>query len=113
MVKKNDFSLIFWIHLFSAITFTFSFILFSWYLIIAGILIFYLQIWTFGNCIHTINEFNSKSNKSSWYHYYLNKAGININRKRVNFFIVYIKPVIVLCLALIIQIAFKINPLII
>ncbi len=102
---------IFLIHTFLSLIFVLAFILFSWYLIIIGIIIYYLQIFLIGNCILTNIEFNSSSKRNSWYHFYLTKLGFKLDRDKVNFFVIYIKPWIILCISLVLQIVFKINPL--
>lgn len=107
--KKTD--KIFFIHLIVSLIFNLSFLLFSWKIILLGILIYYLQIIILGNCIFTIIQFKSNSKNNSWYHFLLSKIGLKLNRKRVNFFIIYIKPWIILILSIILQLVIKIEPL--
>ena len=98
------------IHLIEIIISWFSPFLISWYFIILGVLIYYLQIYFIGNCILTKIQFEEK-NKKAYYTYLLEKLGFKPDNRKVTFFVVNVKPYIILAIAIFIQIILKIKPL--
>jgi hypothetical protein len=81
MGESKDFGLVFWLHL-AIIIFIFSSpFLFSWKLILAGVILYYIQVWIFGTCVLALWEFSSED--GSFFAHYLPKIGINLSRKKI------------------------------
>jgi hypothetical protein len=98
------------IHLIELIIVWLSPFLISWYFIIFGILFYHLQMCLIGDCILTKIQFGEK-NKKADYTYLLEKLGFKPDNKKVNFFVINIKPYIILFIAILLQIILKIKPL--
>jgi len=108
MVKDT---FLFYLHIITIIIFNLSFLLFDYRLIILGVFLYYLQIFIFGNCILTTLQFG-KSKNNSFYHYLLDKLGIKLRKENVNFFIIYVKPSLVIIISLMWQLILNFTPLI-
>jgi hypothetical protein len=101
-----------YLHLFIIILAWSSPLWLDWKLIIAGILIYYIQLLIFGNCILTKLEFASKIREMTFYSYLLEKVGFKFNRAIIIILADYVFPYVILGLSLMIQIVLKINPFI-
>ena len=110
MKNKNDFGIIFWLHL-AIIAFGFtSPILLSWKVILLLIILFYVQLLIFGNCILTIKELGNEKTSKTFTHYYLTKLGIVLNEKRITLAIDYVIPWIIFYVALVWQLSLNHHP---
>ncbi len=69
MKNKNDFGLIFWIHLILIILVYASPFLFNFYIMIVLVLLYYLQIIIFNGCILTEKQFGKREYMTFYYHY--------------------------------------------
>lgn len=103
------------VHMIIAILAATSFIWLDYKILLIGILLFWLQILVFGSCVLTIAQFKNKD--TVFIGVYLNKILRYFNFKELTIkqqkiFVRYIEPAIILLLALILQVIFKIKPLI-
>ena len=106
---QKDYSLIFWIHLIINFIFIFSWILFSWQIIIIGEIILQMQYLFLRGCILSKAEFGKDE---ACIPYYLYKWKLIKNKQTNKIFIRYYLPIIVIILSLIWQIWLNKNPLI-
>ena len=108
--SKKDYEFIFWVHLILTLIFLLSWLFFSWYIVLIGEIILQLQYWLLKGCVLSQAEFG---NEEACIPYYLFKWKIIKNKKKTLIFFRYYVPLIVIALALILQLVFKISPLII
>ncbi|EKE16418.1 MAG: hypothetical protein ACD_11C00017G0008 [uncultured bacterium] len=106
---NNDYSFIFWVHLIINLIFVFSFLLFSWWLIIIGEIILQLQYIIMKGCVLSKAEFG---HDEACIPYYLHKWKLIKDKHKNKIFVRYFLPVIVIILAIIFQIVLNIRPLI-
>lgn len=100
-----------WFHLFEIILVWFSPFLISWYLIISLIILNYIQIVLLGDCVLTRMQFGNK-NKKTYYTFLLEKLGFKPDNKKVTFFVINVKPFILLFISFIWQILLNNRPLV-
>jgi len=81
MKQQKDFGLIFWVHLILIILLWASPFWLSWKLIILAIVLYYLQLLVFKDCILTKAQFGEKKRSTTFYWYYLTKLGFRLDRK--------------------------------
>lgn len=110
MDKNKDFGLLFWVHIFVLCLMYFSPFLFSWKIVFAGILAYYLQLLIFGGCVLTIKELGAER-KEGFNAYYLRKMGFRVNERKLKITLNVIVPSAILIFALIWQVALKRSPL--
>lgn len=101
---RQDFGLIFWLHLAAIIGIWASPFILSWKLIVVGIFLYYLQLLIIGDCILTRQQFLSAKREVTFYSYYLEKFGIRFERREVRIVADYIMPPVILGIALMWQI---------
>lgn len=101
MSKK--FGFLFWLHLIIILGYLASPFFLSWKIILGFIILYYIQLAIFGNCILTLQQFKSKKRKKTRYGFTLEELGIKINGKSLSRFTDYILPWIVLGLAIFLQ----------
>jgi len=94
---------IFWIHLILIVLAYSSPFLVSWWLIILGILILWVQYYFAKGDLITQAQFG-KDLEMTFYTPYIEKTGLKINRRLFLIFIRYIMPFIVLALATVWQV---------
>lgn len=99
MKNKNDFELIFWIHLILIILVYASPFLFNFYLMVFLVLLYYLQIIIFNGCILTEKQFGKREHMT-FYYYYLTKIGFKVNKRFLYLLMRWIMPLIILSLSL-------------
>ena len=99
---KKDFGLIFWIHLILILLVYVSPFLFSWKLILIGVLYIYFQEIFLKGCFLTYAQFG-KDTDMTFYYRYLTLLGFKVNKKKLKFFMAWIMPWIILGIALIFQ----------
>ena len=107
--KQKDYGSIFWIHLLINLIFIFSWLLFSWLIIVIGEIVLQLQYWLLGGCIFSKAEFG---HDEACMPYYLKKWRFIKNKKKARKFIRYYLPIIVIAISLVWQILLNHNPLI-
>jgi len=110
MKNKNDFGLIFWIHLILIVLVYTSPFLFNWRLMILFVFLYYLQIIIFNGCILTEKQFG-KREYMTFYHYYFTKLGLKINKRFLYYLMRWIMPLIILSVSLVLRLL-NYNPLI-
>jgi len=94
----------FWVHLFIILLIWSSIFWLNWKIIFIFVLLYYLQLLIFGNCILTIKQFNSKKRSKSFYAFTLKKLGFNVNEKTIANFVDFVTPWIILFLAIVWQV---------
>jgi len=100
---KNDFGLIFWIYLILILLVWTSPVLLSWKIIFLFIILYYFQLFVFGDCILTKRQFKTKKRSETFYSYYLEKLGLRINKEKLVFFLDYVLPWLLLVIAYVVQ----------
>ncbi len=76
----------------------------SWKIILVFILLYYLQLFLFGDCILIKKQFNTKKREMTIYTQILENFGFKVNRKTLVFISDYVFPWIISIFALIWQI---------
>ena len=102
-MERKDFVIIFWLHLIIILVIFSSPFWLSWKLIVIAIFIYYVQLLLFKNCILTTLQFQEKDRNTTFYSYYLEKLGFNVNKKKLRLFLDYILPWLILGAAFFIQ----------
>lgn len=110
---EKEFGLMFWLHLILIILIWSSPFWLNWKFILFFIFLYYLQLIILKDCILTKAQFETKKRGVTFYWYYLTKLGFNLNKEKVRFIVDYIFPWVILTIALICQIIFKIKLLLI
>lgn len=75
----------------------------SWKVVGVFIVLYYLQLYIFGNCILTIKQFKEKDRDTSFHWYILNSMGIKFSKRSVRIFVDYYLPWILLIIAFVYQ----------
>lgn len=109
MKRRNDYGIVFWIHLFIDILFIFSWLLFSWWLIIIGAVLVQLQFIILRGCFLSKIEFGKNE---ACIPYYLHKWKLIKNKRLVRIFVGRFLPAIIMAAAIVWQVVLKIKPLI-
>lgn len=107
-ILHSDFGLIFWLHLILILLAYFSGFLFSWWLIIIGPIVLWIQYKFFNGCVLTIFQLGKEKGEFTFLAHYFK----NINPQKLTFFIRYILPFIIFLLAITWQIILNKKPLI-
>jgi hypothetical protein len=108
---NKDFGPIFWIHLVIVFFSTFAFLFFNYWILIGGAVLYQLQILVFGHCVLSKAEFKDP-NQTFFHHHYLKKLGFNFDKRKLQIYLNYIQPAIVLTIGLILQLVLNFKPLI-
>jgi len=111
MIIKNEFGLIFWIHLILIILVYASPFLFNWKLMILFVILYYLQIFIFNGCILTEKQFG-KQKYMTFYYPYLTKLGFKVNKKSLYYLMRWFMPLILILISLFLQKILNLKPLI-
>ncbi len=107
-IKHNDYGAGFFIHSVIYLVAFLSPLLFHWQIITSGALL--LQFLFLGNCVLTFFEFGSKTNKV-FIGYHLEKWRlVKKYTKRMDVFVTYILPIIIIGIAIILQVGLNIIP---
>src|SRR3989338_11341446 len=93
----------FWLHLGWNVLAYFSWLLFSWWIVIFGAALLQLQFLVFGNCVLTKAEFKEAAKDASWHAVYLERLGLKTSRRKMEVWARYIAPGVVLLLVVILQ----------
>jgi len=110
VAKNKDFGLIFWIHLFVLFLMYSSPFLFSWQLILIGVVLYFFQLLVFGGCVLTIKELGSER-KEGFNAHYLRKLGFKVNETKLKIFLSLV-PWFILFVAVVWQVILKHTPFI-
>jgi len=90
---KNDFGLLFWIHLLVILLYVSTPIWLGWQWIILLVILFYLQNLLFKNCLLTKAQLDNRGDvdesERSFYAYYFKKAGLRVNARWVKKYFAY------------------------
>ena len=76
--------------------------IFSWKIVLAGVIAFYIQKFLIGGCILTKKEFGNF--EDNYYYFALKKLGFDPDKKRLRFILDYVVPVSILSLSLFIKV---------
>ena len=82
----------------------------DWRFVAAGVILNYIQILIFKGCVLSLAQFEDK--KQTFHEWYLRKIGLKPNRLVLNFILRYIIPFIILGVAVLYQLIFKISVLV-
>jgi len=102
----KDFGFVFWIHLIIILFLWASPFLLNWKIIVLGIIIYYLQLLIFGDCVLTRKQFKTNHREMTLYTHVLEKIGFNVNRKLMVFLADFIFPWVILGISLVLQLGF-------
>ena len=105
----KPYGLIFWIHLFVNMLFIFSWVFFSWWLIIVGEILLQIQYKFLKGCILSKAEFKEDI---SCITYYLHKWNLTSDQNKGKSFVRIQLPIIVIMLSIIWQIVLGFRPII-
>lgn len=105
------FGLTFWLHLFLILIAYSSPFLFSWKLILLGVIILLVQFIVLKQCVLTTTQFGN-AKYITFYTLYLEMLGFKFKRKNLYILMRYIMPFIVLAISLIWQILLNYKPLV-
>lgn len=108
MPKSKDFGFVFWMHLLVLCLMYSSPFLFSWQLILIGVILYFLQLLVFGGCVLTIKELG-EDRKEGFNAYYLRKLGFKVNETKLKI-VLSLVPWILLFVALVWQVVLKHTP---
>jgi len=100
------------VHFLLIIVAIFSPFIFSWWIIVLGSVILWLQYYFVGNCVLTKKQFSSKDKDMTYWYFILSKFFPNINKKKVKKIVRNILPVSIILLSIIIQVIFGFDPVI-
>lgn len=82
----------------------------DWRLVAVGVVLNYIQIVIFKGCVLSLAQFEDK--KQTFHEWYLRKFGLKPNRNVLNFILRYIIPFVLLGIAIVYQLIFKIHVLV-
>ena len=109
--RKVLFGPFFWLHLFLELVFIVSPFLFSWKLILLGVILLELQFVIFDGCL--INKLHFSKDKEAVFLYpYLKMLGVDISYQNVKMLMRYVVPVVILAVAILWQIVMKNVPIV-
>jgi hypothetical protein len=107
-MQHKPYGLIFWIHMFVNMTFIFSWVLFSWWIIIIGEILLQLQYKFLRGCILSKAEFKEDI---SCITYYLHRWGFTSDQNKGKNFVRVWLPMIVIIISIVWQTVFDFKPL--
>jgi len=108
-MSHKPYSLIFWIHSAVNLLFLFSWLLFSWWIVLFGQVILFLQYKIFGGCVLSKIEFKDDT---AWIPYYLHRWKLIKDREKCLVFTRNHMSVVVAGLVLVLHFVFGFKPLI-
>ncbi|MEK6892689.1 MAG: hypothetical protein AABX07_00635 [Nanoarchaeota archaeon] len=106
--KRKDFGMVFWMHLVLVLIYYLTPFLFSWKIVILIALFILLQYKFLGDCFLTNLEFQQED--KTFFEHYLNKIGISISKKNIDFIAKYIVPFVLPAIAIIWQVLLRHAP---
>lgn len=111
-IKNRPFTVLAGLHLIIILLIWASPFLFGWWLIVIGILLYFMQLIFLGDCLLTRRQFSTKKRSITFYYYIITKFGLKPSGYRIRFLADYIMPPIILGWALVWQLVFDKKPLI-
>lgn len=105
------FGFIFWVHLVLILFAYSSPFLFSWKLIVIGVIVLFIQYSLIGGCVLNKIQFNNTKDTTFLYPYLKMLGFKKINPYKFKIFIRYYLPFILLFIAIIWQVIFNKNPI--
>jgi hypothetical protein len=110
-MSKNEFGLLFWVHLFLIITAYLSFLYVDWKIIFWSVVVLQFYYSLRGGCDLTFAEFGEdKDIVFVWY--YLKKVFPNLDKKTTKNFIRYVMPIFLVSISFFLQKIMNFTPLI-
>lgn len=104
MEGREDYGLIFWIHLVLVLIAYTSPLFFSWHIILVGAILLQIVQFIMGGCYLTIKELGPEDDKTTCIGYYLEKWHIiGKNTRLTRIFIRYVSKALVFLVAIFIQ----------
>ena len=101
--QKNDFGLVFWVHLILLILIIASPFLFSLAVIIITIALFWIQFFIFGGCVLTFKQFGKTDPEMTFWYYLFTLLKLDVNKKKVKIAVRYILPFIIVVMTILWQ----------
>ena len=108
---KKEYGLFFWLHLAVILFWYVCPFLFSWYWLLIGVVYSYGQGFLINGCILTYKQFG-KDTDETFLRYYLEKIGVHLTKKTAKLIFFWIEPIFIFLVAVVLQIVFGINPII-
>lgn len=102
-MDDKKFEIISWIHLVLIILIWSSPFWLSWKIVSIGIILYYLQLLIFGDCLLTKKEFRTNKREITFYSFCLEKIGFMFDRNKVRIIADYVMPWVILGVSLIWQ----------
>ena len=102
-IPSQDYGLYFWSHLIIILAIWTSPVWLPWYLVLAGVLLYYLQLVLFGDCVLSMGQFNTRARERTFYQHYLEKMGVKVDGRRLVIFLDYVLPWLLVGAAYVIQ----------
>ncbi|HEY4482719.1 MAG TPA: hypothetical protein VI953_00940 [Candidatus Paceibacterota bacterium] len=100
---RSEFGFVFYLHLALILLVLASPWLVPWWVILIGILIYYLQLKVFGHCLLTALQTGSRKRTQTFWGHYLERLGLPINQRKMIVFTDYFLPWLILAFALYFQ----------
>lgn len=112
-MKENfkEFGGLFWLHLLLIVAAWLSPVLFSWWLVVLGVGVYYVHLLVFKGCVLTAAEFGP-THRGSFYGHYLKKLGLSGSERTIEIAVDYALPLLLIGAALLAQLRYGLAPLI-
>ena len=104
---RHELGFYFWIHLIVILFMWTSPLFLNWKIILALIVLYYIQLYVYGDYILIKKQFKHKSRDMTIYIQILENFNFNVNRKKMVFLSDYVFPWIILGIAILRQIVLK------
>ena len=101
MSIKGEFGLLFYLHLILIFTVWASPLLFPWYVVAIGFVLYNIQLYLVGNCLLTILQFKTNTPTLGFYGHYSKYLGLECYAKKIDWASDYILPSALLATSLI------------
>ncbi len=101
--QAQDFGLYFWSHLVLIVAMWTSPLWLAWPLVAVGVVLYWLQLLVFGNCILTKGQFRTESRTRSFYQHYFEKMGFRVDGPKLIRFLDVYAPCIIFAAAFVVQ----------
>ena len=99
MKKKNLIALL---HLAVIVAILVSPFVFSWKAVLAGVALYYVQLYFIGGCVLTKAQFGNT--EEGFYAHYLQKLGLHFSSRQIGFVVDWVLPPLILSIAVMRQI---------
>lgn len=111
-VRNKPFTSTAWLHLLVIFVIWTSPFCFRWPLILVGIVLYYVQILTLGDCLLTRRQFATRKRSITFYYYLLVKFGFKPDGYHIRFIADYVVPPVILAAGYLWQVVLNNPPLI-